>query len=233
MKLTRYRLLTACLPLFCISLILNAQAPQAAKAALTGPGLIVTYLEAPAAKAAALSADLQAYARKIEGGPGKPRVTIFKEGGRPNRMAALEQWPDMASADYAQAETILAAKVQADVLSPMDRRVNHPMTSPLAQPTPKAFVVLMHIDIGGAGAASVPKIVEAQRDAVLAAPGALAYEVSVQDQHTNHFALCEFWASHAAYEAYIATAAAEDFRRALAPLIGSPFDDRFYSVVSH
>jgi hypothetical protein len=58
----------------------SAQAPGA------GPVLIVTYVEAPPAKRAALAAYLQAYAGQIENGPGKTRVTVLREFGRPNRM---------------------------------------------------------------------------------------------------------------------------------------------------
>ncbi len=219
--------LAACLPLLWISLSPRAPGQEA------GPGLVVTYVEAPAAKGAALAADLQTYVEQIENGPGKPRVTVLREFGRPNRMVVIEQWPDLSSPAFVGAETLLAAKVEPDALAPMDRRVNHPLTPALAQPASTAFVVLMHVDIGGDAAAAAPKIVRVQRDAVLAAPGALGYEAAVQDQHANHFAVCEIWRSRASYEAYMATGPAEDFRRRLAPLLGSPFDDRFYARGGH
>jgi quinol monooxygenase YgiN len=223
----------ACLVLLLASVGASAQAPAQtpAQAPENGPGFIVTYVEAPAAKSAALAADVQGYARQIENGPGKPKVTILKEIGRPSRMVVMEQWADLSSPAVAQAGAGLAAKVQPDALAPMDRRVNHPLTPDLAQIASSAFVVLMHVDIGGGAAAAGQTTVQAQRDAVMAAPGAVGYEVAVQDQHTNHFALCEVWKSRAAYEAYTATGPAEDFRGQLAALIGSPFDDRFYERV--
>jgi quinol monooxygenase YgiN len=237
-RLPHFGLLAACLPLLLLSLTLRAQAPQAPPAPLTGPGFIVTYAEAPAAKSATLSADLKAYAREIERGSAKPRVTVLSELGRPNRMVVIEQWQDLSSAAFAQAETLLSAKAQPDVQAPMDRRVNHPLTpvsAPAAQAPSKAFpatafYVLMHVDIRG-NAGDAPKILQAQRDAVLAAPGALDDEVTVQDQRSNHFSIFEVWSSRAAYEAYTATGPPEDYRRSLATLIGAPYDDRFYARV--
>jgi len=223
------RRLAVCLALLWVTVGARGQAP--AQATETGPGFIVTYVEAPAAKSAALAADIESYARQIESGPGKPAVTVLREFGRPGRMIVMEQWPELSSPAAAEAGKQLAAQVQAEALAPLDRRVNHPLTSALAPIPASSFVVVMHVDIGGGAAAAGQKIVEAQRDAVLAAPGALGYEVAVQDQHANHFALCEVWKSRAAYEAYTATGPAEDFRRQLAPLIGSPFDDRFYERV--
>jgi quinol monooxygenase YgiN len=122
--------------------------------------------------------------------------------------------------------------VQPDVRAPMDRRVNHPLTPALSQMASTAFVVLMHVDMSVAGPAAL-KVLQAQRDSVLATPDALGYEDAVQDQHENHFAVCEVWKSRTAYEAYTATVPAEDFRRQLAAHLGSPFDDRFYERVGH
>jgi quinol monooxygenase YgiN len=209
-----------------VSLGASAQSPG------PGPVLIVTYVEAPPAKAAALAADLHAYAGQIENGSGKPRVMVLREFGRPNRMVIIEQWPNTSSPAFVKSETELAAIVQPDVQAPMDRRVNHPLTPSLTQMASAAFVVLMHVDMSLAGPAAL-KVLQAQRASVLAAPDALAYEDAVQDQHENHFAVCEVWKSRTAYEVYTATGPAEDFRRQLAPLLGSPFDDRFYEHIGH
>jgi quinol monooxygenase YgiN len=219
--------LAACLALLWAFPVLQAQ-NQAA-----GPGLIVTYVEAAPAKGAELAADLKAFALQIEAGPGKPAVAVLKEVGRPNRMVVIEQWPDLSSPDFAASEAALTAKVKPDALAPMDRHVSHPMAPALDQPSSTAFVVLMHVDIGRDLAATAPKILQAQRSAVMSAPGAVGYEVAVQDQRTNHFAVWEIWKSRAAYESYTATAPAKELRSQLAPLLGSPFDDRFYASAEH
>jgi quinol monooxygenase YgiN len=215
----------ACLFLLWIPLSLHAHSQEAA------PGLIVTYVEAPAAKGAALATDLKAYAAQIESAAGKPKVTVLSEFGRPGRMAVIEQWSDLSSAAYAQSEGMLLGKVQADVLAPIDRRLNHPLAPAQSQAGPTAFCVLMHVDVSPNDGTT--KILQTQGEAVLAARGALGYEVAVQDKRANHFAVYERWSSRAAYEAYAATGPAVDLRRQLAPLIGSPFDERFYSTVGH
>ncbi len=203
------------------SLCLGVSGRERADPRGLAPSWIVTYVEAPPAKGAALAIDLHAYAGQIENGPAKPRVTVLREFGRPNRMVIIEQWPDLSSPAFAKSETELAAMVQPDVRAPMDRRVNHPLTPALTQMASTAFVVLMHVDMSRAGPASL-KVLEAQRDSGPAAPGALGYEDAVQDQHENHFAVCEVWKSRTAYEAYTATRPAEDFRRQLAAPLGPP-----------
>lgn len=223
----------ACLLLLWTSSIprVYGQDPQSAqKAQQAAPALIVTYVEAPAAKAAALAADLKAYAAQIENGPGKPRVTILQELGRPSRIAVLEHWTDVASPAITDAATTLVAKTQPDVLAPLDRRPNQLVTPPIAQAPPTAFHVLMHIDVNP-GADVAQAALKAQRDAVLAAPGALGYEVAVWTKRPNHLAVHEVWASRKAYEDYAATPPARELRDRLAPLLGSPFDDRFYSAL--
>jgi quinol monooxygenase YgiN len=234
--LSRVAQLAVCMLLICVSMGVAAQLQQPQQLQITGPGFIVTYVEMFPAKASVLAAGLTAYARQIESQPAKPQVTILRESGRPNRMVVLEQWPDVTSPAIAEAGTLLAAKAQPNLLAPIDRRVNHRMAGAI-DPTldlgkSPAFFVLMHIDVGR-GAGDVPKMLSAQRDAVLAAAGALGYEVAVQDQKPNHFSLLEKWKNRAAYEAYTATAPAEDLRRQLADLIGAPFDDRFYERVNH
>lgn len=211
--------LAACSLLLCRAGL--AQAPA--------PGQIVTYVEAPAAKTPALVTDLKAYAIEVEKGDGSPRVTLLTELGRPSRMVVLEQWPDISSPAETQAQKLLLRKTEPDVLAPIDGHLNHPLTPALSQAPSTAFHVLMHVDVRlGSDAESILK---AQRAAVLAAPGALGFEVGVQDQRPNHFTLHEVWANRKAYEAYAATPPAEDLRRRLAPLLGSPFDERFYSKI--
>lgn len=214
--------LAACLALLCFVASPTVYAQEAA------PGLVVTYVEAPASKATALAADVQAYAAQIRAGAEKPQVTVLTEVGRPSRMVILEHWPDVSSPAEAQAGSTLAAKIQPDTLAPIDRRLNHPLTPSIPQEPSSAFHVLMHVDVGPG--TEVEALLKAQRDAVLAAPGALGYEVAVQDKRTNHFAVHQVWTSRKAYEAYAATAPAEDLRRRLAPLLGSPFDERFYTA---
>lgn len=217
--------LATCLLLLGVGVGAQAQSHGAA------PGLIVTYVEASPAKGAALAAALKAYAGQIETSAGKPGVIVLRELGRPTRMAVLEQWPDLTSAAYTESEGELAGRVQTDALAPMDRRVNHPLTPARVQTGSAEFWVLMHLDVSPDYSAEAAKILVAQAEAVLAAPGALGYEVAAQDKRANHFAVYEVWKSRAAYESYTATAPGVEFRLRFGALIASPFDDRFYVKV--
>lgn len=207
-----------------IAITLHAQTQPA------GPSLVATYVETAPAKTAALNRDLHAYAAELQDNASKPKVTILKEEGRPGRMLVIEQWQDLANAANERAEVELAAKAQAEATAPIDRRSNHAITPELTKATDASFYVVTHLDVNLNMANGLTKILAAQRDAAIAAPGAQGYEVSMQDGHPNHFTIYETWTSRAAHDAYAATPAAEDFRKQIGPLLGSPLDDRFYTV---
>ena len=189
--------------------------------------LVVSYVEAPVGATAALERSVQAYAAQARANSAAPSVEILHEVGRPNRIAVIERWPGDATAADAGAEAFQRA-VDGKIEAPVDRRAFKPLVAPLTPAAKTPFHVLMHVDVVPDGSAFGAKTLQAQREAVLAAPGALGYEVAVQSDRANHFALHETWASRAAYEAYVASPGGRDLRQQLAKYRGAPFDDRFY-----
>lgn len=213
------------------SAVLAGAALGATQALAATPRLLVFYVEAPPAKAAAVAAQLDRYASRTrrEEGPDSPVVAVLRESGRPSRMAVVEQWRDLSS-DKADARAqALQAQIGPDLQAPIDDRLADPLV-PLdfATPPAGAFHVLMHIDVVPDGAATAAKALMAQKASVMAAPGALAFEAATQAGRTNHFEVHEAWRNRAAYEAYAASTAGQDLRRQFTPYKGAPFDDRFY-----
>lgn len=213
------------------ALLVGAGALAPAVSCAATPGLLVFYVEAPPARAAAVAAALRAYAAKARADAEKdtPMIDVLSESGRAGRMAVVEQWPDLAPEKADRQTQALQAAVGADLQAPIDDRLNDPLV-PLdfATAPTGAFHVLMHIDVVPDGAAVAARALAAQRAEVLAAPGALAFEAAAQANRPNHFAVYETWKSRAAYEAYAGSPAAQGLRRQLAPFKGAPFDDRFY-----
>lgn len=194
----------------------------AAAAADAPQVLVVAYVETPAAGATAAERSLQAYAAQLRKTAAAPAVEVLHEVGRPQRMAVIERWP----ADAVPADGALQREFEGKLQAPVDRRPHKPIGPLLTRGGP--FHMLMHVDVVPAGAEMATKALDGLRGAVMAAPGALGFELAVQPDRANHFAVHEIWASRAAYEAYAASAPARQLRGQLAGVKGALFDDRFY-----
>jgi quinol monooxygenase YgiN len=209
-----------------------ALAPAAAVSAQAAPGrLQVTYFEALPGRGAALAALLRGYAAARTASPAHPAVTVLQEQGRPERLAVVESWNDGAAADDT-ARAALEARAAPLLRAPADGRGHADLTPPLSDDRPLAaqapFHMLMHLDVVPAGAETTTRLIVAERDAVLAAPGAVGFAAAVQDGKPNHFAIHQTWASRAAYDAWAASPPARELRARLAAFKGALFDDRYF-----
>jgi quinol monooxygenase YgiN len=208
-------------------LVLAALAATAGRAAAPEPRVMVFYVEAAPAQAAAVIAALEVQARADQAAGASAQA--LSEIGRPGRMVLIERWRDLSEAEAARRAKALDARLGPDLQAPIDDRLNDPIVPIDLKPAPAgAFHVLMHIDVLPDGAGATRQALVAQKTLIMAAPGALAFEAASQIGRPNHFAVFETWKSRAAYEAYAASAAGQDLRVQLNPFKGAPFDDRFY-----
>ncbi len=202
-----------------------------ARAQATDARLVVTYVEGAPALAPSVARTLDDYARRARGAPGAAYAEVLIETGRPERLAVVELWRKADGAAAEQAARGLQQRLGSGLVAPVDNRVGLPLSPPDETPPPAgAFHVLMHIDVVPDGAPTVAKSLQAQKASVLAAPGALRFEVAAQADRGNHFAVYEAWKSRAAYEAYVTTAPARALRDQLTAFKGALFDDRFYQA---
>ena len=207
----------------------------AASPALAQPAyrLVVRYAEAPPTGVQRLAKTLQTYAAETRKDEPWTRVEVLSELGRPNRMVVIERWENMDGAQEARLNARVDGLVAGQTVAPVDHRRNDALTLPIFErPPASSFHVVMHLDVVPDGSATAARALSEQRAAVLAAPGAISFEASTQSNRPNHFAVYEVWRSRAAYEAYIATAPAQDLRKQLTPIKGAPFDDRFYTAAA-
>ena len=188
---------------------------------------VVSYVEGPTKSAPAVERSVQAYAARTRSNPARPTVEVLREIGRSNRLVVVERWPGAA-----QNAEVLAGELKGRLEGPLDRRAHHALTPLLTSGSSGAFHMLMHVDVAPLGADLAAKVLTAQRDAVLSAPGALQFEAAVQSDKNNHFTVHETWTSRAAYEAFAASPQAQQLREQFVPFKGAPFDDRFYVAAS-
>jgi quinol monooxygenase YgiN len=91
--------------------------------------------------------------------------------------------------------------------------------------------VITHVDLipesNGKGLA----LLKTMRDSSSRETNNLAYEVLQQSNRPNHFTIVEVWNNMSALEAHIDAQQTRDFRQALLPMEGAPYDDRRYEIL--
>jgi quinol monooxygenase YgiN len=208
-----------------------------ASSAMPAATYVATYLEFRPASIGAGEMLARRYVRATRAAAGNVGINALQEIGRSNRFLLLETWTDHAA--FAEHETTAATVEFREQLklvyrSPYDQRIAHGFAvdpSP-AIPDAKAIYVVTHVDVPGARREAAERVLEQLFQASDGAPGHVRYDIYQQDDpRTNHFTMFAVWNSRPAVEAYDDTPQWLQFREALAPLLGAPFDERFYRLL--
>jgi quinol monooxygenase YgiN len=169
---------------------------------------------------------------------GNSGVTLLQEADWPNRFMIYEGWRDQAAydANSAAAHTIaLRDKLRAMGAPPIDRRDYLVISVGAVQPSAGGDTVYMHLhlDVFPPGLDAMLAASRAVADAARKGEGNLRFDVvrSVKPPQ-SHATLLAAWQSRKAFDAYEMSAYARQFRDAVGPLLGSPFDDRLYVPIN-
>jgi (4S)-4-hydroxy-5-phosphonooxypentane-2,3-dione isomerase len=170
--------------------------------------------------------------------PGNLGVTLLQEAGWPNRFIIYEGWKDQAAyeANEKSAHTAqLRDKLKPIAAAPYDRRNYNVISVGAAQPGAGSDTVYMqlHLDVFPPGIDATLAAAKAVAEAARKGEGNLRYDVvrSV-DPPQSHTTLLAAWQNRKAFDAYENSAYARQFRDAVGPLLGSPFDDRLYVPIN-
>ena len=169
---------------------------------------------------------------------GNMGVTLLQEVDWPNRFVIYEAWKDQAAYDAnekAAHSAELRDKLKSMGGAPYDRRDYHVISVGPAQATAGGETIYMqlHLDVFPPGIEPTLAAARAVAEAARKGEGNLRYDVvrSVKPplSHTTLFAA---WQNRKAFDAYENSAYARQFRDAVGPLLGSPFDDRLYVPIN-
>ncbi len=170
--------------------------------------------------------------------PGNLGVTLLQEADWPNRFIIYEGWKDEAAyeANEKSAHTTqLRDKLKAIAAAPYDRRNYSVISVGAAQPGAGGDTVYMqlHLDVFPPGIDATLAAAKAVAEAARKGEGNLRYDVvrSVKPPQ-SHTTLLAAWQNRKAFDAYENSAYARQFRDAVGPLLGSPFDDRLYVPIN-
>jgi (4S)-4-hydroxy-5-phosphonooxypentane-2,3-dione isomerase len=169
---------------------------------------------------------------------GNMGVTLLQEADWPNRFVIYDGWRDQAAYDANEkaAHSIeLRDKLKANGSAPLDRRDYHVIAVGPAQAAagPDTIYMQLHLDVFPPGIDATLAAAKAVAEAARKGEGNLRYDVvrSVKPP-LSHTTLLAAWQNRKAFDAYENSAYARQFRDAVGPLLGSPFDDRLYVPIN-
>jgi len=94
----------------------------------------------------------------------------------------------------------------------------------------RSIFVITHIDIGGQGA-NAADLLRNLAEASRKEEGNLRFDVLQYAMRANHFTVIEEWQTARATETHAAATHTKEYRNSLAPIAGSPLDERLYKAV--
>jgi len=217
------------LPLLISTVLLCAQAPPDRTA------YSVAYVNIlPASRTAAIAA-IKQYRDASRKEDGFQRIELFEQVGRPAHFCIMETWAngkDLNAHDASANTKDFRSKIDSMRLSDYDQRPYKTLSLSTAHhdTSSRSIFVITHVDIGGQGtnaADLLRKLAEASRKE----EGNLRFDVLQHAMRANHFTVIEEWQTAKAMETHAAATHTKEYRNSLAPIAGSPLDERLYKAV--
>jgi quinol monooxygenase YgiN len=164
------------------------------------------------------------------------QIVMMQEIARPERFAVLErQAPAVLTADGGRPLAVTEG-IADDLIAPPDQRLNREFdeieTTHGARVDERAnFYVITHVDIAASNLTRVETALHDLAGAARQSNGNLGFEILQQINHPNHFNLVSAWLGEAPFRVFAASAGVREFRQTVAPLLGSPYDERLFRRV--
>jgi quinol monooxygenase YgiN len=172
--------------------------------------------------------------REHQASPGQ--ITVMQEISRPERFLVLERdRPTVLTTTKADTHA-LTDGLTDDLTAPPEIRLDHELDESGTPPTPQLdaranFYVVAHMDIASPDRAGIETSLHKLAAAARRSDGNSGFEILQQTDHPNHYNLVSAWLGESPFRAFAASATAREFRLTIAPLLGSPYDERLFRRV--
>lgn len=198
---------------------------------------VVTYIEVVPSAATEARGLLRAFRDATRREEGNLRVDTLHRSERPNHFAIVEAWKGQ-TAQEAHARSAhtreFRQKLQELLSAAYDERPHIGLSvgpARAAAASRAAIYVVTHVDViptfKEQGVSLVKEFAEASRKGT----GSLRFDALTQSSRPNHMTLVEAWEDRKAFEGHIVAAHVRTFREALAPMSGSLYDERLYTLL--
>lgn len=222
--------------LLALTLLLKFGASPGAEAN-AGSTMVLTFIEVRVEARGHAADALRRHANSLRDRQPPPGpVILMQEISRPERFAALERESSGTPIPGARQPGALTAGLTDDLTAPPDQRLNHEFdgieTTRGARFDARAnFYVFAHVDIASADRSRVEAALHKLATTARQSDGNLGFEILQQIDRPNHFNLISAWLGESLFRAFVASAEAREFRQTVAPLLGSPYDERLFRRV--
>ena len=212
-------------------------AVRAGDAPQQGPIHVTAFFEVTPGSATQAIGMLKQYRDAAKAEAGARSVQLYQEVGAPFRFVSMEVWQDMAAYQAhakASSTSAIAERMKTVEYGPPDMR---PHAVHFAAPEKAAgagsVTIISHLDVPPMGIPQLLELMKPFSDGVSKQPGMLTYRILRQTQGAgNHFRSFEVWASEKDWEAHNLARYSQDYRTGMGPLLGTPYDQRKYTVVN-
>jgi quinol monooxygenase YgiN len=182
---------------------------------------VVTYIEVQAGRTSEAIKLLSDYCDRTE-------IIALQEIHRRNRFVVIESWKD---------EAAFQAHKRPDVRAiqncPNDQRVHTSFAVGAPQPpSARVLYLVTHVDVPPPRREETEILLKGIAEQSPSHQGNLRYDVFQQHApRTNHFTVVECWADENAFAAHETQTDTLQYRDALGPMLGAPYDDRLYRLI--
>jgi len=165
------------------------------------------------------------------------RIEMFQELFRQNRFVMIEAWQDDAAFQtHESAEDIVQFRSNLKAIhnSPYDQRVHQKFSveSKGRESNAGAFVVITHVDVPPPRREETEVLLRRLAEQSRGDDGAIRYDIFQQNApRTNHFTVFAVWRDEKAFASHELQPHTREFREGLGPMLGAPYDERFYRRV--
>jgi quinol monooxygenase YgiN len=212
----------------------HAQQPTLSAA---GPIYSVTSIDVAADASDQAIAILKQYRDAARKQPGNQGADVLQEIGAPYRFVVYESWADQAAFDANDKGVTskeLADKIKAISPAPYDRRAYRGVSvaSAKAPKGPGAVYLHVHLDVLPPGIGQTQTSATQLADAAREGEENLRWDVVQSTRGAgNHHTIYAAWGRRKDFDEFLMSRAELKFRDAIAPLLGSPYDDRLYTLL--
>ena len=203
-----------------------------------GPIHVTSFFEVNPAGVNQAVGTLKTYRDAARREPGVTSVQVYQEVGAPFRIVSLSVWQNYAAYEThmkAGSTTTLNQAMKAVEYGPADTR-SHAVYfgTPAGNAAGAGSVtIISHLDVPPMGIPALLDLMKPFSEGVSKQQGMVTYQILRQTAGAgNHFRSYEVWASEKDWEAHNLTKYSQDYRTGMAPLLGTPYDQRKYTVVN-
>src|SRR5215831_7923956 len=197
---------------------------------------IVTYIDVQSGSRDEGMSLVKQYRQNTQMERGNSATSAVQEIGRPNRFVVIEVWKDQSFDTHEKAGHTMQfrSRLKAIHNSPADQRVHRGFAQdPRASAADgDVIVVVTHVDVPPQRMAETEVLLKSLAEESRKDNGNLCYEVFQQAASRNHFTVVAVWKDSKTFNSYETKPNTRQFRTALAPMLGAPYDERLYKQLN-